>query len=162
MSGVELSRRRLLTAGGVAAGGLLLPGRALAAVRPSRTVTLTGTAFGTGNYQYHPFTVPRSVNRLDVRISKTGAAATGLGIFDPRGSHYATLERPNGFRGIYGEELPVLPRHRQRVAGVRAGTHPPGGVDGRRTGLPGSAADAVRHHGADERRTRRSAVPAGT
>lgn len=104
MSGVELSRRRLLTAGGVAAGGLLLPGRALAAVRPSRTVTLTGTAFGTGNYQYHPFTVPRSVNRLDVRISKTGAAATGLGIFDPRGSHYATLERPNGFRGIYGEE----------------------------------------------------------
>jgi hypothetical protein len=35
---------------------------------------------------------------------KQGPAATGLGIFDQRGSHYATVSRPNGFRGIYGEE----------------------------------------------------------
>ncbi|MBW3638594.1 MAG: hypothetical protein KY451_01875 [Actinobacteria bacterium] len=33
-----------------------------------------------------------------------GNAETGLGLFDQRGSHYGTLARTNGFRGIYGEE----------------------------------------------------------
>ena len=102
---VDLSRRTLLKAGGLTAvAGSLLAGPARALGRPVATVTLTGTAFGTARYDYHPFRVPPGVNRLDVKIVKTGTAKTGLGIFDPRGSHYATLERPNGFRGIYGEE----------------------------------------------------------
>jgi predicted metal-dependent phosphoesterase TrpH len=102
---VELSRRTLVKAGGLTAALTALPaGRALAQGRERQTVTLTGVAFGTGQYQYHPFVVPPGVNRLDVAIVKQGSAATGLGIFDSRGAHYATLERPNGFRGIYGEE----------------------------------------------------------
>jgi len=68
-------------------------------------------AFGTGTYNYHRFEVPAGVNRLDVRIVKQGNAKTGLGVFDQRGSHYATLECPNGFRGIYDEERRQLPGH---------------------------------------------------
>jgi len=105
---VDLTRRGLLKVGGLVlaapAGIAASAGRAAAAARPLRTVTLTGVAFGTGTYNYHPFKVPVGVNRLDVRIVKQGNAKTGLGVFDQRGSHYATLERPNGFRGIYGEE----------------------------------------------------------
>lgn len=100
---MDLSRRTLLKAGGLTAA-LSTAGPAYAQQRGAATIVLTGTAFGTGTYQYHPFTVPAGVTRLDVSIVKQGDAATGLGIFDPRGSHYATLERPNGFRGIYGEE----------------------------------------------------------
>lgn len=102
---MTLSRRTLLKVGGLtAAAGTLGAGRAYAAPRPAQTVELQGVAFGTGNYQYHPFTVPPGTNRLDVAIVKAGDAKTGLGIFDTRGSHYGTLARPNGFRGIYGEE----------------------------------------------------------
>jgi len=101
---VDLSRRTLLRAGGLTALTALPGGRALAQAAAPQPVTLTGVAFGTGNYQYHPFDVPPGVNRLDVAIVKQGPAATGLGIFDSRGSHYATLASPNGFRGIYGEE----------------------------------------------------------
>jgi hypothetical protein len=90
---VQLSRRSLIKTGGLTA-----------APRAPVTVELSGTAFGTGNYQYHPFQVPPGPNRLDVKIMKSGAAKTGLGIFDQRGAHYGTLSTPNGFRGIYGEE----------------------------------------------------------
>jgi hypothetical protein len=48
--------------------------------------------------------VPAGIARIDVRIDKSGNAKTGLGLFDARGAHFATLGRPNGFRGIYGEE----------------------------------------------------------
>jgi hypothetical protein len=102
---MELSRRTLIKAGGLtAAAGPLGLGRAHAAPRPAQTVELNGTAFGTGNYQYHPFQVPPGTNRLDVKIVKSGDAKTGLGLFDQRGAHYGTLSEPNGFRGIYGEE----------------------------------------------------------
>jgi hypothetical protein len=102
---VDLSRRTLLKAGGLtAAVSTLGAAPAHAQARPVRTVTLSGVAFGAGRYLYHPFEVPGGVRRVDVRIAKQGSAATGLGLFDARGSHYATLERPNGFRGIYGEE----------------------------------------------------------
>lgn len=100
-----LSRRSLIRAGGLAAAaGVLGAGRAHAAPRAPQTLRLTGTAAGTGNYQYHAFPVPEGTNRVDVRIVKDGAAKTGLGLFDQRGSHYGTLGDPNGFRGIYGEE----------------------------------------------------------
>ncbi|HWH27646.1 MAG TPA: CehA/McbA family metallohydrolase, partial [Mycobacteriales bacterium] len=100
-----LSRRGLLKAGGLAVAATAFPlSRAYAQETGPQTVQLAGTAFGIGTYQYHPFTVPPGVNRLDVRIDKSGTAKTGLGIFDQRGAHYATLESPNGFRGIYGEE----------------------------------------------------------
>jgi hypothetical protein len=102
---VELSRRTLVKAGGLTAALSAVPsGRAIAQAREPQTVTLTGVAFGTGQYQYLPFTVPPGVNRLDVAIVKQGSAATGIGLFDQRGAQYATLERPNGFRGLYGEE----------------------------------------------------------
>jgi hypothetical protein len=102
---MTLSRRQLLTAGGAAAAGLVLaPGLASARPRTLQAVTLTGVAFGTGRYDYLPFEVPAGVSRIDVRIDKTGDAKTGIGLFDARGAHFATLERPNGFRGIYGEE----------------------------------------------------------
>jgi hypothetical protein len=102
---VQPSRRTLLKASGLAVAATAVPlGPARAEPRPVQEVQLRGTAFGSGQYLYHPFTVPPGVNRLDVRIDKQGDAVTGLGIFDARGSHYATLERPNGFRGIYGEE----------------------------------------------------------
>lgn len=113
-----LPRRTLFKAGGLAVAAAavpLSPARAAVPLAPARgparaqapaptTVRLTGTAAGIGTYQYHPFTVPAGVNRIDVQIAKQGDAKTGLGIFDPRGAHYATLARPNGFRGIYGEE----------------------------------------------------------
>jgi hypothetical protein len=93
---VQPSRRTLLKAGGLAVAATAVPlGAARAEPRPVQEVQLRGTAFGTGQYLYHPFTVPTGVNRLDVRIDKQGDAKTGLGIFDARGSHYATLERPN-------------------------------------------------------------------
>jgi hypothetical protein len=102
---MTLSRRTLLKAGGLtAAAGTLGAGRAYAAAPRTQTVELRGTAFGIGTYDYHPFQVPAGTNRLDVKIVKEGDAKTGLGIFDPRGSHYGTLANPNGFRGIYGEE----------------------------------------------------------
>lgn len=105
MTGGELSRRTLIRAGGLTvAAGALGPGRAYAAPRGQRTVRLTGTALGTGDYRYHPFTVPAGTNRIDVRIVKDGDAKTGLGLFDQRGAHYGTLSAPNGFRGVYGEE----------------------------------------------------------
>ena len=98
------TRRTLLKAGGLVAASAALPGRAYAQAAGPQTVQLAGTAVGIGVYLYHPFTVPPGVNRVVVRIDKAGDATTGLGLFDQRGSHYATLERPNGFRGIYGEE----------------------------------------------------------
>lgn len=102
---MDLSRRTLIKASGLtAAAGALLPGRAYAAPRAATTVALTGTALGAGSYQYHPFQVPPGTSRLDVRIEKDGAAKTGLGLFDQRGAHYATLAHANGFRGVYGEE----------------------------------------------------------
>ena len=101
---MDLTRRSLLQAGGLTAAALVAGRPALAQERAYAPILLAGTAFGTGQYLYHPFAVPPGVSRIDVSIAKQGAAATGLGIFDPRGSHYATLERPNGFRGIYGEE----------------------------------------------------------
>nr|MBA3310053.1 hypothetical protein [Nocardioidaceae bacterium] len=102
---MELSRRTLIKLGGASAAvGALGTGQAYARPRPQRTVELTGTAAGTGNYQYHQFKVPRGTNRIDVKIVKQGAAKTGLGLFDQRGSHYGTLAHTNGFRGIYGEE----------------------------------------------------------
>jgi hypothetical protein len=101
---VSTSRRTLLKAGGLAVAASALAGPARAQTRAPEVVRLAGTAVGIGTYLYHPFTVPPGVNRLDVRIDKQGDAVTGLGIFDQRGSHYATLSRPNGFRGIYGEE----------------------------------------------------------
>jgi len=103
---VDLTRRSLIKAGGLTAA-TLTGGTAFAAQeRRLAPIVLTGTAFGTGNYQYHPFQVPAGVARVDVSIRKQGAAATGLGIFDPRGSHYATLERPNGFRGSTARSVP--------------------------------------------------------
>jgi hypothetical protein len=102
---MEISRRTLIKAGGLtAAAGGVGTGRAHAGPRAPQTVRLTGTASGTGNYQYHPFPVPVGTNRVDVRIVKDGDAKTGLGLFDERGSHYGTLGDRNGFRGIYGEE----------------------------------------------------------
>lgn len=111
---MDISRRTLVKASGLTvaagalgvgrAGGALAAGRATASTRPPQTVTLTGTAFTQGSYLYHPFQVPPGTNRLDVKIIKQGSAKTGLGIFDQRGANYATLQRPNGFRGIYGEE----------------------------------------------------------
>jgi hypothetical protein len=106
-----VSRRDLLRAGGVtlAAGALAGGGqrRASAAAQQPTTVTIDGTALGTGSYNYHPFQLPAGVNRLDVTLTKRNAPqrnAVGLGIFDPRGSHYGTRANPNGFRGIFGEE----------------------------------------------------------
>ncbi len=114
---MSLSRRGLLKAGAAAAAvtaldssGLGSSSRAWAgtAGAPPTTVTITGSAFGTGSYNYHPFTMPVGVNRLDVRLTKTGTVparnAIGLGIFDTRGAHYGTRANPNGFRGIFGEE----------------------------------------------------------
>jgi hypothetical protein len=102
---MDLSRRTLIKAGGLtAAVASLTTGRAYAGPRAPETVELRGTAFGTGNYQYHPFQVPAGTSRIDVRIDKDGGAKTGLGLFDQRGAHYATLANANGFRGIYGEE----------------------------------------------------------
>jgi hypothetical protein len=98
---VRISRRTLLKAGTLTAAATALTA---SPARASSTMTLTGVAVGTGVYLYHPFTVPPGTTRIDVRIDKQGAAATGIGLFDSRGSHYATLDRPNGFRGIYGEE----------------------------------------------------------
>lgn len=75
---MDLTRRGLLKVGGLVlaapAGIAASAGRAAAAARPLRTVTLTGVAFGTGTYNYHPFKVPVGVNRLDVRIVKQGNA----------------------------------------------------------------------------------------
>lgn len=105
MAAVDLSRRTLLKAGGLtAAAGTIGAGSAYAVPRAAQTLQLRGTAFGTANYQYHPFTVPAGTNRLNIRIIKQGDAKTGIGLFDQRGSHYGTLAKPNGFRGIYGEE----------------------------------------------------------
>jgi len=102
---MELTRRALLQAGGLAAAASTLGSRtAVAAPRLAQPVTLTGTAVLTGTYNYHSFTVPTGVTRIDVNIVKTGNAKTGLGLFDQRGSNYGTLATPNGFRGIYGEE----------------------------------------------------------
>jgi hypothetical protein len=102
---MDLSRRTLIKVGGLtAAASTLGSGRAYAGPREAQTVELTGVAFGTGNYQYHPFEVPPGTNRLDVAIVKDGDAVTGIGLFDQRGSQYGTLANPNGFRGIYGEE----------------------------------------------------------
>ena len=109
------SRRRLLQAAGLSAvavplahGAVIRAPRARAADGDTSTVVLRGTATGTGTYAYHPFEVPPGTRRVDVSLVKTGGAGdeakTGLGLFDTRGAHYATLERPNGFRGIYGEE----------------------------------------------------------
>jgi hypothetical protein len=98
---VDLSRRTLLKAGGLTAAVSTF---GVSAARAEETITMTGLAFALGQYLYHPFEVPPGVTRVDVRIDKQGPAATGLGLFDARGSHYATLEQPNGFRGIYGEE----------------------------------------------------------
>ncbi len=101
---VDVTRRDLIKIGGLTvAAGVPATGTSWAASPPS-TVQLTGTAFGTGNYQYHSFRVPAGTNRVHVRIVKSGDAKTGLGLFDQRGAHYATLARSNGFRGIYGEE----------------------------------------------------------
>jgi hypothetical protein len=103
---MTLSRRTLLKAGGLtAAAGTLGAGRAYAAAPRAQTVELRGTAFGIGTYDYHPFQVPAGTNRLDVKIVKEGDAKTGLGIFDPRGSHYGTLANPER-----------LPRHLRRGA----------------------------------------------
>ena len=102
---MDLSRRTLVKAGGlVAAATAAGASPARAQSREPQTLTLTGVAFGTARYLYHPFEVPPGVRRIDVRIDKQGNAKTGLGLFDSRGADYATLERPNGFRGIYGEE----------------------------------------------------------
>jgi hypothetical protein len=101
---VAPTRRSLLKAGGLALASAALPSPASARAAGPTTVQLPGTAFGAGTYRYHPFVVPPGVNRLDVRIEKSGAAKTGLGLFDTRGAQYARLDSPNGFRGIYGEE----------------------------------------------------------
>ena len=110
----DISRRRLLLAGMVGAAATALPApRALADTgtpgAPTRsTITLTGSAAGAGVYNYHPFTMPPGVNRVDVTLVKTSGtnqqANLGLGIFDQRGTHYATVGNPNGFRGIFGQE----------------------------------------------------------
>ena len=101
---MDLSRRALLKAGGLTAALTATGSPAYAQPRGFAPIVMTGMAFGTAQYQYHPFQLPSGVTRIDVKIVKDGPGATGIGIFDPRGSHYATLERPNGFRGIFGEE----------------------------------------------------------
>lgn len=100
----SLTRRELLrglaAAGAVAALAprVLMPRHAVAADRDE--VVLTTTVVGAGTYAYLPFDVPPGVNHLHVRSEKDADAATGLGIFDPRGPGYQSA----GFRGIYGEE----------------------------------------------------------
>jgi len=62
---------------------------------------LTATATTLGEYLYLPFSVPRGVNRLDVRLTKNREETkVGVGLFDWRGVGY---ESP-GFRGVFGEE----------------------------------------------------------
>ncbi len=108
MTAVELSRRTLLQVGGLTAFGALGAGAASAVPRAPQTLELRGTAFGTANYQYHPFTVPAGTNRLDIRIVTQGDAKTGLGLFDQRGSHYGT---PTPDHGRHAVRRTHRPRH---------------------------------------------------
>lgn len=66
----------------------------------SQTLVLTATATRTGEYLYMPFQVQRGVNRIDIRLTKSGEASVGVGLFDQRGVQYQSA----GFRGVYGEE----------------------------------------------------------
>lgn len=107
----EISRRGVLLGGGAAvtAGLLGTTAKAASATQAPTSVTVTGSGVGTGTYNYHTFTMPAGVNKLDVALTKTTSPMptynnVGLGIFDPRGSQYATKDAPNGFRGIFGQE----------------------------------------------------------
>jgi hypothetical protein len=120
-------------------------------------VTLTGVAFGTGQYQYLPSrcrpasTASTSRSSSRARPRPASACSTSAARSTPRSSG------PNGFRGIYGEE-----RGEFFVAtDSRLGRLPPRpgrarGVDGPRRRSSTPAADAV--HG---RPCTMSAVPAG-
>lgn len=98
----SLTRREVLR--GAALAGLaatVAPVRTVHAQQPAgEQLTLTTTVGGQGTFHYLPFQVPRGIGRLHVRCERHGDAATGLGIFDPRGPGYQSP----GFRGIYGEE----------------------------------------------------------
>lgn len=63
-------------------------------------VTLTGRVIATANYVYLPFDVPPGVTRLDVQLTAARDVMVGIGLFDGRGSGYASP----GFRGLSGAE----------------------------------------------------------
>lgn len=96
-----LSRRDVLRGAALAGVAALAPVRThRARAADTETVVLTTTVVGVGTYTYLPLEVPPGVAHLHVRAERSADAATGLGIFDPRGPGYQSA----GFRGIYGEE----------------------------------------------------------
>jgi hypothetical protein len=96
----DLLRATALTAVGAVAAGLPTPSFASPAKNRHR-VTLHATVNGTGSYTYLPFTVPKGVNRIHVRLVKSDpTASVGVGIFDQRGAAYQSP----GFRGVSGAE----------------------------------------------------------
>lgn len=96
-----VTRRQLLKGIALAGAVAFAPASVRRAVASDHeTVVLTTTVVGVGTYTYLPLEVPAGVNHLRVVCERGGDAATGLGIFDPRGPGYQSA----GFRGIYGEE----------------------------------------------------------
>ncbi|MCA3749740.1 MAG: PHP domain-containing protein, partial [Rubrobacter sp.] len=98
----DLSRKKFL--GGLAATlglGTLYPAVPALARRRRKTLVRTATATRPGEYLYLPFEVPRGVNGISVKLTKSDERArVGVGLFDHQGARY---ESP-GFRGVYGEE----------------------------------------------------------
>ena len=108
---MDLTRRRLLVAGGLAvaggAAGLTTARRTSSPVtavpRPAapRRLELRTTVSGLRTYAYLPFDVPAGIARLDVAVAVDDPGAVlGVGVFDERGPGYQSA----GFRGVSGAE----------------------------------------------------------
>ncbi|MBW3651810.1 MAG: hypothetical protein KY458_14690, partial [Actinobacteria bacterium] len=100
-----LSRRHFLLGSASGLVAVVVSPRRVLGRQGSQEIDLTAVAAAAGSYLYLPFDVPTGVNRIGVKITKSGGdAKTGVGLFDERGAAYQS----NGFRGIYGEERSEL------------------------------------------------------